>query len=252
MPPPYDLKSAKFQKYLGSFIPDSRSECDVRIDMRMKNQVLGMQAGTSPNRINEENKFRAKSCCIYPFKQMIVRPDGTTAKCCNDPLTDVITGDLNTQTLKEVWHGKAYQEFRRIMYFDGRQSFKGCTFCDTFGLANYIPSPQAGQNEMRYLVEECRLRKNLGKIYIFDTSSDSMGLFDIFRSWDVEFDGFVNFRNEPLNQYYKFVDLDDVLAEHAFMMIPTPFYPDKLTDFLDEVGYQYGRDYLFYNYQIAL
>lgn len=237
---------------MGLFISDNRSECDVRIDMRKKNQVLEMQAGTSPNRINEPDKFRAKSMCIYPFKQMIVRPDGTTAKCCNDPLTDVITGDLNTQTLKEVWHGKAYQEFRRTMYFDGRQSFKGCTFCDTFGLANYIPSPQANQNEMNRLVEEFRLRKNLGKIYIFDTSDDSMALFDRFRSWGVEFNGLVNFRNEPPDQHYKFVDLDEVLAEHAFMMIPTPFYPDKLTNFLDEAGYQYGRDYLFYSYQMIL
>ena len=134
-PPPYDFK------------------CDFQIAMRKKNQKLNTRAGSAPNRLGEENKFRPQSPCILPFTQMIVRPDGTVAKCCNDPLNKMTLGDLNRQTLREIWRGRAYQELRKEMFFNGRQNIPGCEFCDIFGLYNYLP-PHAKTNEFKRLVNE--------------------------------------------------------------------------------------------------
>lgn len=249
-PPPYDLKSAVIKQGLGIYNRSSDSECDVRIDLRKKNQKLSLLADNSPNRIDEADKFRPKSICIYPFKQMIVRPDGTTAKCCNDPLTDMVTGDLNTQTVREVWRGKAYQDFRREIFFNGRKNLKGCEFCDTFGLANYIPSPHADQNELRRLADEFALRKKLGAIYIFDTTDQSKIMFNRFKLLGVEFDGLVNFRNEPLDRNYNYVDLKTALNNRDFMLVTTPHYEDEFFDYFHAAGYQYRRDYLIYTYDV--
>ena len=226
------------------------NDCDVQIWLRKKNQKLNTRGSSAPNRLDESNKFRPKSICIYPFKQMIVRPDGTTAKCCNDPLTDMVTGDLNKQTVREVWRGKLYQDFRREMFFNGRGNFADCEFCDIFGLYLNYPPQSIYRNELRRLADEFALRKKLGAIYIFDTTDQSKIMFNRFKLMGVEFDGLVNFRNEPLDQNYNYVDLKTVLNNRDFMLITTPHYEDEFFDYFHAAGYQYRRDYLIYTYDV--
>ena len=219
-------------------------KCDVQIWMRKKNQKLDTRAGSAPNRINEENKFRPQSPCILPFTQVIVRPDGTIAKCCNDPLTKITLGDLRRQTLREIWRGKAYQELRKEMYFNGRQNIPGCEFCDIFGL--YTSSPHAKPNEFKRLVEELSLRKNLGKMYILDTSPFSKHLFEKIKLYGVEFDGLIDINGNFNDANYKSIELQQAVAEAAFILIPNIYYPDKLFDVLHALGYRYDKDYLIY------
>ena len=220
-------------------------KCDVQISLRKKNQKLDTRAGSAPNRINEENKFRPQSPCILPFTQMIVRPDGTIAKCCNDPLTKITLGDLRRQTLREIWRGKAYQELRKEMYFNGRQNISGCEFCDIFGLYNYLP-PHAAPNEFKRLVEELSYRKNLGKMYILDAAPLSKHLFEKFKIGGVEFDGLIDVNGNANDANYKCVTFQQAVAESAFIFIPTPYYPDELFDILHGAGYRYDKDYLIY------
>ena len=119
-----------------------------------------------------------------------------------------------------------------------------------FGLANYIPSPHYDQSEWKRLVDEFTLRKKLGAIYIFDTTAQSKIMFNRFKLLGIEFDGLVNFRSEPLDQNYNYVDLQKVLAERDFMLITTPYYDDEFFDYFHEAGYQYRRDYLIHTYEL--
>ena len=236
------------KKVLDNTPPSQRIfKCDVQISMRKKNQKLNTRAGSAPNRIDEENKFRPKSPCILPFTQMIVRPDGTVAKCCNDPLTKITLGDLNHQTLREIWRGKAYQELRKEMYFNGRQNIPGCEFCDIFGLYNYLP-PLTEQKEIKRLVKELSLRKNLGAMYVLDTTPMSKMIFARFKSYGVDFDGLINIRGDEADENYNYVTLQQALSELAFIFIPSVHYDDSLFDFLFRVGYRYGKDYLMYTF----
>ena len=232
------------KKVLDNIPPELRNcKCDVQIIMRKKNQKLNTRAGSAPNRINEENKFRMKSPCILPFTQVIVRPDGTVTKCCNDPLSKITLGDLNHQTLREIWRGKAYQELRKEMYFNGRQNIPGCEFCDIYGLYNYLP-PSAKPNEFKRLVDEISLRKNFGARYVLDTTPLSKNIFERFKICGVEFDGLINIRGEEADANYNHVTFQQALSERAFIFVPTVFYEDDLFDFLHGTGYRYGRDYL--------
>ena len=90
-------------------------KCEVTISLRKKNQKLNTRGSSAPNRIDEENKFAPFSACILPFTQMIIRPDGTAAKCCNDPLNEMTLGDLNNR-LRKFYKNMALYFFQlRIM-----------------------------------------------------------------------------------------------------------------------------------------
>ena len=233
------------KKVLYSTPPPHDFKCDIQVAIRKKNQKLNTRAGTAPNRLDEENKFRPQSPCILPFTQVIVRPDGTLGKCCNDPLSKMTFGDLNHQTLREIWRGRAYQELRKEMYFNGRQNIPGCEFCDIFGLYNYLP-PSVKTNEFKRLVDEISLRKNLGARYVFDTTPLSKIIFERFKICGADFDGLINIRGGEAEGNYKLVTLQQALSELAFILVPLIYYDDGLFDFLHDAGYQYGRDYLIY------
>ena len=227
-------------------------KCDVAITMRKKNQKLRTRGGKAPNRINEQNKFAPKSPCVLPFCQMIIRPDGTAAKCCNDPMDEIVLGDLHKQTILEIWRGKAYQKLRKEMYFNGRHKIKGCTYCDLFGLHSYLAypeNPQLGKNdEHTRIAQELRLRKNLGAIYLFDVIPLSFQIRERMKVYGVEFDAMINVRNLDKGGAagLNLTSLEKVLQEHSFILFPTPNYDDKMFDFFHVNGYEYGRDYLIY------
>ena len=178
---------------------------------------------------------------------MIIRPDGTAAKCCNDPMTDLVLGDLNKQTILEIWRGKPYQELRREIYFNGRHNIKGCTYCDLFGLHTYAGLQSTKIREHERIAGELKLRKNLGAIYLFDVIPRSFQILERMRNYGVEFDGIINMRNITRGlENLPLVSLKKVLKEHGFILFPMPEYDDEFFRLLKAYGYTYGRDCLIY------
>ncbi|MFO0576719.1 MAG: SPASM domain-containing protein [Polyangia bacterium] len=51
--------------------------------------------------------------CSYPFRSVVVLWDGRVVPCCRDDDGRLILGDLNRQTLEEIWHGPVARELRR-------------------------------------------------------------------------------------------------------------------------------------------
>lgn len=68
--------------------------------------------------------------CIYPYRQMVIRPDGKVSLCCNDALGKVTVGDIKTQSILEVWNSSKYREIRRRISL-GRGHYQPCEKCDT-------------------------------------------------------------------------------------------------------------------------
>ncbi len=104
-------------------------EKKVEIHMRKKNEILTTRGGDSPNSRPVKNG-KAKWGCIYPFKQMVIRPDGKVSLCCNDALGKVTLGDVGKQSLMEIWHSRRYQTIRKVVG-SGRGNFEKCAMCDT-------------------------------------------------------------------------------------------------------------------------
>lgn len=99
----------------------------VTISMRKQNEVLSSRGGTAPNK---EKHIRNSLPCLLVFTQLIVRPDGKVSLCCNDPLGDYTLGDLNVQTMKEVWNSSRYKNLRKALRVS-RRNIEKCKYCDT-------------------------------------------------------------------------------------------------------------------------
>ena len=104
----------------------------VEIHVRKVHEVLKTRGGQSPN---NKKKNTLKMSCILPFKQMVIRPDGKTSLCCNDPYGKYTMADLNKVTLQEAWYSTRYEQVRKGLR-KGRKKIRLCKYCDT------LPNPK--------------------------------------------------------------------------------------------------------------
>lgn len=103
----------------------------VYFDMRKRDEKLTSRGGEAPNRKQAKG---IDAACFYPYKQMIIRPDGKCSLCCNDALGKYTLGDANMQTLKEIWYGEKYTQIRKTMKEARRKNLELCKHCDTHAL----------------------------------------------------------------------------------------------------------------------
>lgn len=96
---------------------------------RNENEVLSSRGGDAPNRNNI--KDFGGTTCMLPFQQLVIRPDGGASLCCNDPFGKMTLGNVNKNTLLEVWFGEAYKQIREKIA-NGRMNIDKCKSCDTF------------------------------------------------------------------------------------------------------------------------
>ncbi len=54
-------------------------------------------------------------CCVFPWCSMTICYDGKVDYCFVEPREDVFLGDINEKTLIEIWNGKSYKRFRKMM-----------------------------------------------------------------------------------------------------------------------------------------
>ena len=97
--------------------------------IRKNNEILSTRGGEAPNGI-QHNTFLNNSCAL-PFQQLVIRPDGKVSLCCNDPLGRFTLGDINTESIMEVWNGNKYAEIRKLIK-RGRKNILHCSKCDHF------------------------------------------------------------------------------------------------------------------------
>lgn len=104
----------------------------VEIHVRKIHEVLNTRGGQSPN---NNRKKTLNMSCILPYKQMVVRPDGKTSLCCNDPYGKYTLADLNKMSLREAWYAQRCEIIRKKLR-KGRNRIKLCQYCDT------LPGPK--------------------------------------------------------------------------------------------------------------
>lgn len=74
-------------------------------------------------------KVSDKRVCAYPFYSMAINADGSVSPCCVDWDRSLVLGNLNEQSLKEVWNGSAMQALRRAMFEGRRKDNPTCATC---------------------------------------------------------------------------------------------------------------------------
>ena len=97
---------------------------------RSSHDILSNRAGLAPNK---KDKVSLKACCKYPFYQLNITANGNVGICCLDVYVEYPLGNVNRQTLKEIWGGDIYIKFRQMLLKGDRSLFKMCQGCDFRG-----------------------------------------------------------------------------------------------------------------------
>ncbi len=100
---------------------------NVTFSMRKQNEVLFSRGGNAPNK---KNIKRQTLPCKLPFTQVVIRPSGELSLCCNDALGDFTLGDVNHESLIEIWNSEKYCNIRKILK-KSRAGINMCSRCDT-------------------------------------------------------------------------------------------------------------------------
>jgi len=72
---------------------------------------------------------RAHSC-VLPFRDMSIWADGRAVLCCDDWNEEHVVGDLNTQSLSEIWTGEALHRARSLHMAGRGAELDICSRCN--------------------------------------------------------------------------------------------------------------------------
>jgi radical SAM protein with 4Fe4S-binding SPASM domain len=102
------------------------------------NLIQTRQPSTWGSTLSSTDKYEFKelgenySPCSYLWCSMHILWDGTAVACTSDFFADNALGKFPNQSLKEIWNGEKYQQFRKAMLEKKYDDyFKTCKDCDS-------------------------------------------------------------------------------------------------------------------------
>lgn len=106
---------------------------------------------------------RTCSSCTFPWYAMVICADGTVTPCPQDFFAQMTMGNVNEQTLREIWNGNPYRDLRR-KFRTNIESLELCKDCDRLRRKTVGGIPF--QYMITFLIDQFagygRLRKFLG------------------------------------------------------------------------------------------
>jgi radical SAM protein with 4Fe4S-binding SPASM domain len=101
---------------------------EVILNRRYSQEILATRAGHAPNKKAKNNNVNGP--CIYPFMDFLIFPDGKVGMCCNDCNETSDFGDVNKNSLMEIWNNEKYSMLRKAMKTGDRRNYPFCKECD--------------------------------------------------------------------------------------------------------------------------
>ena len=101
---------------------------EVVINRRYGQEILATRAGYAPNKKKKNNRVSAP--CIYPFMDLVIFPDGKIGICCNDCKEISDFGNIEKNSLTEIWENEKYKVLREAMKTGDRRNYPFCIECD--------------------------------------------------------------------------------------------------------------------------
>jgi len=75
--------------------------------------------------------------CKHPWMSMTIKSNGEAAMCMEDYNNEIILGDVNKNTLCDIWNGEKYLKFRKD-HFDLAPGLKCVERCDMALMGNFL------------------------------------------------------------------------------------------------------------------
>ncbi len=77
-----------------------------------------------------DESVRESHPCVLPFKELSLWSDGKAVVCCEDWNEEHVVGDLNRQTLQEIWRGALLRKVRRLHSSGQGEKVAICAKCN--------------------------------------------------------------------------------------------------------------------------
>ncbi|MCL2891415.1 radical SAM/SPASM domain-containing protein [Brenneria tiliae] len=95
---------------------------------RNNDEVLTNRAGN----IKGCGRTELNNSCVKPFTELTITFSGTVVLCCQDWMEEAVIGDVNYQSIREIWHSKKLNEIRNQLRKGNRVGI--CKKCDFIGV----------------------------------------------------------------------------------------------------------------------
>ena len=70
--------------------------------------------------------------CKHPWEEFVIAHDGKVSVCCLDFDFKVVVGDVNNESIRDIWNGKALDEIRNKMIDDKYHELDICSQCNNY------------------------------------------------------------------------------------------------------------------------
>nr|CRH08060.1 Protein of unknown function [Candidatus Magnetococcus massalia] len=101
------------------------------ITLRKQDDALYNRAGTAPNAVQIRQPLHAP--CLRPFEMMTINAKGEVGLCSDDVLFSTHMGNVNNNSLMEIWRSAEYNTIRRSLLKGDRSCKSACNACDNKG-----------------------------------------------------------------------------------------------------------------------
>lgn len=92
-----------------------------KVDSEIGNNILNGREGIATNHIHR--------VCHRPFYRMRVAANGLVTSACCDTPNDIVYGDINKESLVNIWNGKKHMNFLRMQLQGKRFEHSSCKNC---------------------------------------------------------------------------------------------------------------------------
>ena len=123
-------KLSKTRRFQGEF--DSKNDkARIKISKRYVGEVLRTRAGSAPNA--KALKEPLNKPCYRPVEMLTIDPSGKVGICSEDVMFEETMGDVNKNSISEIWRSNEYVELRKQLH-NGKRGYKStCAACDYSG-----------------------------------------------------------------------------------------------------------------------
>ena len=119
----FDLNQSETQKFINKWKNTVDSVCISQIhDWSNKKQIK------TDLKILNYVQF-SQSPCRLPFTEMLINWDGTVSLCCQDIDGENLIGNINSETISQIWQNKKYQKIRQLHLKLQTNSLSLCKNC---------------------------------------------------------------------------------------------------------------------------
>jgi radical SAM protein with 4Fe4S-binding SPASM domain len=107
---------------------------EIHIDTLMgwnKNNLFDFRLGTQPpSGMDPSSRVMSRTVCPLPFYSLAINIDGSVSACCVDWSHSIVVGNVNSESLLDIWQGDRLRKFRLDQLTGREHANPVCACCD--------------------------------------------------------------------------------------------------------------------------